>query len=430
MGGYRNQVIRFVSLCVHAVEHNMTALFLPSLLWSTQLVTGQQDSKKLGPWQPIPMEWIFDVEHWNAYSKTHPDSRLPSLVRDLPDSDCWLQTTKTNANATIDSSDQSMTPLRQAVWNQGTLRAIANLTKQLVAGQLPSFNLRKQDFYPAVQHCQNPVVYGGGRSFGRLWNDYMRHRNKKGGHDIPYQQDIHVLQALRPAPVWRRAAQHCVQQHINIVPTATTATRQQQQLPLRYLALHARIELDMMAHTCGRNMEWNLTKIVGQIQDFDVDGIFVAVSREGMQGSGNDKLYIKFQSHADDNQQTMDRLVRYGLDRGKKVPSSTTRIANEIAESTPTRIPFFECGEGLLQEYYTSHASVPDHGSLLHSAVNFDIACNAEIFVGTKGSSYSTDVWTTRYHQGKGASNYEYTQDGIQKIENEGLPAPHINCKK
>jgi hypothetical protein len=39
-------------------------------------------------------------------------------------------------------------------------------------------------------------------------------------------------------------------------------------------------------------------------------------------------------------------------------------------------------------------------------------------------------VWTTRYHQGKGDTNYEYTKSGTRKIEDGGLPTPHINCKK
>jgi hypothetical protein len=196
----------------------------------------------------------------------------------------------------------------------------------------------------------------------------------------------------------------------------------------KYLALHARIELEMMAHACGKDMEWNLTKIVQQVQELaasaatstrsddnngntrsqKVQGLFVAVSRSGMQEGGG--LYRRFQAYADDNLQTLDRLVR--------------------GVTTNSPLPVFECGENMLQEYYQAHPDIPDHGSLLQSVINFDIAVNADIFVGVRKSSYSTDVWTTRYHQGKGDTNYEYTKSGTRQIENGGLPVPHINCKK
>jgi hypothetical protein len=520
LGGYRNQVIRLISLCVHAREQNLTQLLLPSLLWSTkvQLVPNQQvraapdsssragsrsrqggsgwntttdiDSNSssskavLGPWQPIPMDWIFDVDYWNEYAagniiiahKNDVDSQqghLPALVRlrDLNGSDCWekfpesVQDGNHRTNNNNNNIAEHLSPLQRAVWQQGTLGPLSNLTQQLVAGQLPKFNPRKQDFLPAVQHCRNPVVYGGGRSFGRLWNDYIGHHKKKqqGGRNvsqptkeegnsasssastssIPYQQDVHVLRALRPAPVWREVGQQCVQRHVGLHANSENSTsisaqrRRQQETTTetittptkhsyKYVALHARIELEMMAHACGKHMEFNLTKIVQQVQELaasvaiirsddvhgnrqnNVHGLFVAVSRSGMQESGG--LYRTFRAYADDNLQTLDQLVRGGATAKKP-------------------LPVFECGENMLEEYYQAHPDVPDHGSLLQSVINFDIAVNADLFVGVRKSSYSTDVWTTRYHQGKGDTNYEYTKSGTRKIENGGLPVPHINCK-
>jgi hypothetical protein len=486
LGGYRNQVIRFISVCVHAAEQNLTQLLLPSLLWSTQvmqmpmpiqeIIQGQEappgrspgsgwntsttttDSNSnsnsstkavLGPWQPIPMEWIFDVDYWNEYaagsmnmnantndvddSLQQQEGRLPALVRlrDLHGSDCWEKFPDFVPDDNRSITVEQLSPLRRAVWQQGTLGPISNLTQQLVAGLLPKFNPRKKDLLPDVQHCQNPVVYGGGRSFGRLWNDAIGHRKKK---HIPYQQDVHVLRALRPAPVWREVGQQCVQRHVGIhangedttstydASTETITTKRS----YKYVALHARIELEMMAHKCGKDMEWNLTKIVEQVQELaatvattrsdddivhsqNVQGLFVAVSRSGMQESGN--LYRTFQAYADDNLRTLNRLVRDGA----ATPKNSLHV--------------FECGESMLEEYYQEHLDVPDHGSLLQSVINFDIAVNADIFVGVRKSSYSTDVWTTRYHQGKGDTNYEYTKSGTRKIEDGGLPTPHINCK-
>jgi hypothetical protein len=515
LGGYRNQVIRFISLCVHATEQNLTQLLLPSLLWSTQVqvpavmnnnsssskggggwnttatasITTASDKKAvMGPWQPIPMEWVFDVDYWNEYayapagvsSTTRTDShhdgdsrqrRLPTLVRvrDLHGSDCWENlplttgsihddtTSNTTTNTTNEPLLQLLSPLQRAVWQQGTLGPLSNVTQKLLAGQLPKFNPRKQDFLPFVQHCQNPVVYGGGkpRGSGRLWNDYMGYRkNKKAkpgqkgssasSGSIPYQQDVNILRALRPAPVWRAVGQQCVQRHVGIQhandDTTSSIKRRQQETTaattttkhFKYLALHARIELDMLAHACGKDMEWNLTKIIDQVQELaasartneddehgqNVQGLFVAVSRSGMQSGGS--FYREFRA--------LDRLVRGG-GTDSAHHAATPLAGDQTAPHKKKQLPVFECGESMLQEYYQAHPDVPDHGSLLQSVVNFDIAVNADIFVGVRKSSYSVDVWTTRFHQGRGASNYEYTKTGTRKIENGGLPPPHINCK-
>jgi len=68
-------------------------------------------------------------------------------------------------------------------------------------------------------------------------------------------------------------------------------------------------------------------------------------------------------------------------------------------------------------------------GDILPSMLNFWLAVRADVFVGVKKSSWSTDVWTTRYYYGKGDRNFEYTSDrGILAIGNGGLPPNHKNC--
>ena len=82
MGGYRNQVIRFMGLVHYAMQHNFTQLYLPSLLW-TSTVNVNGASRNL----PVPMEWIFDVGYWNQMAQ---ESRLPQIVDlNLTQSDCW-----------------------------------------------------------------------------------------------------------------------------------------------------------------------------------------------------------------------------------------------------------------------------------------------------------------------------------------------------
>ncbi|GAX11940.1 hypothetical protein FisN_8Lh026 [Fistulifera solaris] len=378
LGGYRNQVLRWIAFVLYAKQHHLEQIYLPSILWSTQIVTLTNESK----WYPIPMEWIFDVPYWNQF---HP--QLPLLIWEpLHNSDCW-EFPRTTANTTLH-------PLQQATLDRGYLHPLRNITLQL-----KEFNPRKQDFLPLVQHCQHPVVYGGGTQAGRLWNDYLEYFTKK---KITHRKEIlqvdeWVYRALRPAPQWRAVAQQCVVTHTP-----------------HYAVLHARLEMDMMAHVCGIDMERNLTRILQQVATVfetnypHVTGLVIAVSRAGMMAPTES---AERQAHSQHNLETLNRLVREGWSVGSR------------------QVQVLECGERLVQEHYVSHPEVVDHGSLLHSVVNFDLALNADVFIGVRSSSYSTDVLTSRHYMGKGYHNYRYTKtDHIEKVE--GLPEPHSNCAR
>jgi hypothetical protein len=390
LGGYRNQVIRLISLCVHARKTNLTQLLLPSLLWATQLNgIGVQVQ-----WFTIPMEWVFDVEHWNLFS-----DNLPRLVENVANSDCWVR-------GTNESRNQPLNPLQRGSLQQGFLGPISNITTGFLDGTI-NLNPRRVDYYPEVEFCQHPVVYGGGRTYGRLWNDYISYRkNKDFNGSIPFQQDEWVLRALQPAHQWRKTAQECISLH--------TANE-------KYIALHARVELEIFAHACGREMEWNLTKIFQQVEILsendayrNVSGLFVAVSRAGMREEGN---YEKFKNIADGNIEVLNRFVGFGSEQ----PALLGR----------NHLSVFECGEQMLTGFYAQHPGIPDHGALLQSVINFYIAVNADAFVGVSGSSYSTDVFTTRYHMGKGRQNFRYTKGyKVVPVENNGLPSPHFNCRQ
>jgi hypothetical protein len=90
------------------------------------------------------------------------------------------------------------------------------------------------------------------------------------------------------------------------------------------------------------------------------------------------------------------------------------------------------------------------YGSIVPSMINFWLACEADVFVGVAKSSWSTDVWTTRYYMGKGHTNYQYIHllddddddsggdnaddsnrrqhRGIIPVPNGGLPPSHKSC--
>lgn len=191
MGGYRNQVIRFLALVVHALREDFSAIFLPSLLWNTQV--GNSTT-----WVPIPMDLLMDIDFWNSF---HP--KLPLLVEYNAKEkyDCWTVETTTT------SLPNNASSLSKQVVQRGFLTPTYNISKAIVLQQL-SVNQRRTDFLPNVSHCQHPVASGGGTMAGRLWNDYM---HLKG--EIPFNAQPLVLQALWPKQGWREVAKRCVEKH-------------------------------------------------------------------------------------------------------------------------------------------------------------------------------------------------------------------------
>jgi len=85
---------------------------------------------------------------------------------------------------------------------------------------------------------------------------------------------------------------------------------------------------------------------------------------------------------------------------------------------------YFTCGENKMKEWYLSKKDeIEDnyYGNLVPMVINFYIATEANVFIGVNGSSFSNDVWITRYYQGKGNTNYQYTPQGIIPVPNGGL---------
>mmetsp|Transcript_13221 Transcript_13221/g.31698 ORF Transcript_13221/g.31698 Transcript_13221/m.31698 type:complete len:167 (+) Transcript_13221:92-592(+) len=148
-----------------------------------------------------------------------------------------------------------------------------------------------------------------------------------------------------------------------------------------------------------------------------VERMFMAVSRKGMEEA------------LGKNKTVHERLANENLDT-----LASRQAQGQDPQSEKSTI--VECGEGWMKRWYSSQqqkvdqAKVEDnyYGTLIPMVMNFYIATEAEVFIGTKGSSWSTDVWTTRYYQGKGDRNFKYTKEGIVPIPNGGLPTPHGNC--
>jgi hypothetical protein len=194
------------------------------------------------------------------------------------------------------------------------------------------------------------------------------------------------------------------------------------------------VEVDFMVHQCGKETEKNLTKIFDMVDTFSAEynsrhplgqhlgGIFVAVSRNNMRQHWKDPKIQALSKH------NWDIL-------NERNPSPYEILDNDITvhDTYPNKQKVFECGELWLRRWYKHQADIPDdyYGSILPSMLNFYIATQATVFVGVEKSSWSADVWATRFHLGKGENSYKYTPDhGIVPLENGGRPPVHRSCRK
>jgi hypothetical protein len=239
-----------------------------------------------------------------------------------------------------------------------------------------------------------------------------------------------VSQALLPSRKWRNVAHQCILEHQFTLSNSNEMGFQERHKQAKlapYVVLHARVETEMLEHRCGVHMEKNLTRIISMVesmvakynadkqQDGRLQGIVLAVSRYGMQRKARSPA---IQDIVDRNWETLKRNT---LSFGKDIVRSNRRGKPEI----------FECGETWMDRWYSMQADVPNdyYGSLVPSVLNYYISTHAAIFVGVEGSSWSTDVFTTRFGQGKGSANFQYTPNGIIPVANSGLPPSHNDCK-
>jgi hypothetical protein len=328
MGGYRNQAMRFIGLVKHAIDEGYDRLLLPTLVWSTRYVNTRYLAKKpdFNPavkFWPIPFDELFDVDHWNTFHHHRHESQnttgsegereqfsLPRLVFSVDDDEtnsnsnsvCWKPKTddsivsvpaiqrkkpkfaksflplltsrmlfgNNNNNDDgnkddVDVDDESKNKRRDAfVLDPLQAEAMEFLTGDKMARKPHKLNLSK-----SVNHCTHPHVFGGASS--KLWENYMK--IYKTPESYPKLVET-VDEALVPAKPWRILADRCVEYHLGL---GDDEFMEEEEDPHAlghdhsYIALHARVEAEMLVHKCGKEMERNLTTILELVELLALD---------------------------------------------------------------------------------------------------------------------------------------------------------------
>lgn len=163
----------------------------------------------------------------------------------------------------------------------------------------------------------------------------------------------------------------------------------------KYMVLHARIEPDMQKHTmCLDKKTTNLTDIIRSLEaKFQkpppVSKILLILNRDILEQEVANKEVENEMAHY--NLQALNDLIENGLWNGKvKAVEAGVRLAKRS-------------GHPIYSKYY----------SLSGSIIDFFLAVQSDIFVGTEVSSFSVDVEITRFYRGR-KENYHYLPNKIE----------------
>ena len=413
LGGFRNQQMRLAGLVLYALQNNHSSILLDSIRYDNpvarqQAMNGTTNHPSSSPsWSNpmqlgrVPMESLLDVSHWNRISNLAGTHRLPRLVR--------------------------YSPHHHGDWNPETA-----LFQRLNATLILSSSGRSTDWLPIVENCTRPYAFGSGIMAGRLWNTWgvyqknTRGRGAANGKGDGEQQEggftdlerllARATQPSRPIAAMIERALMTTFEEDSKEKENTKASGTKPQI----LVIHPRTERDMLAHRCSRLMTRNLTQIFDMVQSYPHFGgqqpysnitnntktyfthVYLCVSRKLMDPHAPNVLsqLLPLVKH---NYQRMLEAFQDGLWNGS--------------------VPVREGGEPLTN----SMGMVLEHETYTAAQVlNFFVAVDAHAFVGTFGSSFSTDVWSTRYLLGKGDLNFQHSPaTGLSKVPNKGLPPPH-----
>ena len=309
----------------------------------------------------IPFEMLWNVQTWNANPK------LPKFV--------------------------NYDPSIHRQWNKRTTAFSGTCPTVIAWFQAP----HRTSLFTEVKEMTLPHPAGGARSGqpGNLW-DYYRSRDKYG-LDVTKQGttlveiEEWILTSMQPSAV--------VQQLVDSLKPTTTSS---------YIALHPRIEPEMLDHThCQDDKVRKLQDILDQVTNYpdfaEYPELFVAVAMPQMMATPKKSSTRKWMTDHLQNVEILKTIFKDGITKGQ-------------GENGSRHLHVWTAGESSLQKQNVNSCML----TILASIVNMELAIQANVFVGTAVSTWSTSVWKVRHY--RGLPNYEFTPTGIRKVE--GLPAP------
>eukprot|EP00534_Pseudo-nitzschia_fraudulenta_P015282 CAMPEP_0201232660 /NCGR_PEP_ID=MMETSP0852-20130820/4504_1 /ASSEMBLY_ACC=CAM_ASM_000632 /TAXON_ID=183588 /ORGANISM="Pseudo-nitzschia fraudulenta, Strain WWA7" /LENGTH=672 /DNA_ID=CAMNT_0047525169 /DNA_START=36 /DNA_END=2054 /DNA_ORIENTATION=+ len=427
IAGFRNQMIALTMLALHANAGSHHELLIDSL----------KPKDTHGSEQRNPLYFYFDIEHWNkhSYDEAVHKKDLPGDWFSLPPGDNYR-------------------PLRTPNWLPRLVFADRNLHTE--------WNVRKaRHRLEATPPNEMTRPYGYFRKMPMTLYEYRMYASWKGAWKMPREiqrnpVEIMMLKgALKPHLVMQnlvdRSKDYMREQALKVSGGAAVAgeaaitaaasmsmTTTTTPKTFRYMTLHARVEPDMQVHPVCRDAKvTRLREIVDFVEakwpdEPPVDAIFLPINRQGLEKQG--KLPEGYNNATDfsnntnwiavENLKLLNELTGHRYDG----TATTNEAATVYGGMWKGRVPVFEFGsEALSGTVYSKRPSLS--GSIL----NYFLALDADIFIGTEVSSYSNDILGARFFRERRSNddwdlrtnNYKYRPEGLVQWVDAANPVLH-----
>lgn len=402
--GFRNQHMRFVALVSHAIRSNLTQVLLPSLSWGD-----------LAYRTSLGHEYLFDVNYWNERAEEKGLPRLVHYDKEIlePDADeaCFNITSRLWRGF-----DEGFYRQKQTNMDEIDINAAVRRT------DLPYC---RGDSSPEDGNAKTYLVpFGEGKGPGRLWEGYKEMQKENQGNTLlrgeRTEVEQSIFQLMRPSIALRRAMDSAIQ-------SALTRNDTGRQNSFKWMALHPRVEHGMLGHRCNLLMEKNLTKVferignypafstidnVAKTKEFNYNLLFIAINAANVERppSTNPRI-AHLRSTMIENNRTFVNARHHGVS-GVPLFLSGSKTAKEV------RFQMTTSGEELTAE----SLRVSD---IVSSVIDFFISVKAPLFIGVRGSSFSTDIFAVRHYLNKDKgvlhgenyrANYIIGPEGIEEL--------------
>jgi len=442
MGGFRNQHMRFVAFVAFAKKHNIKQVLLQSLRWC------DPENK----FRSIAHENIFDVDYWNEHAESY---GLPLLVHYDPDVlevvvkgsgeaiRCFNETSSLYSGLDEALLRSHMTNLRRTdIWKMMGQGPFKHCRRDMRRENDPDRiinHARQDDSTNATYQYTFLVPHGGLKSSGRLWHEYEALQNgRTETKNVTVRNTIHetypehvdiekaVYKLMRPSAPIR-----------SVIRDTVKSSLPNDKNDPHLLALHPRVEPNMLVHRCAKLMEPHLSKIFDRIRNFthlcssdanlnlttcNFDAVFVAIGApqiEGAAGLKSKGTKSELERIMIENSETLHEARAHGVFGSIPMFESGTDSARQVKLHVVSRVN----GTSSVKVMPAEHTGVLE---LIASILNFFTAVEADTFIGVRGSSYSTDVISVRWYLKKG-DNYIVGRTGIKQLYG---PAPPHSCNR
>jgi hypothetical protein len=251
-----------------------------------------------------------------------------------------------------------------------------------------------------------PYAFGTYPQLFRIYRKYGKNLRRGDRAQRLRSDDLAMMRgAFRPHPD--------LQRHINELLTDASSTADADRLTdtassPKYMALHARVEPDMQNHIfCKENKVIRL-KLIFELLESQfpdkppADKLFIAINRPILEEEGGDPKGPN--QIAVENLAVLNSAAKDGLWGGK--------------------VKIFEAGMPSVMK----HANLSTYPGISGSIVDYFLAIEAVLFVGTPVSTFSTDIVAARFYRGN-MENYHYLPTGVELAtpQNSTFP-PRFNC--